>query len=303
MSGLPTGVPCSDTTVEVAGLRLAVRIWGDEAKPPVLLQHGLKDTGASWDWTVATLVDRYCLVVPELRGHGRSAHVPGGGYGDDDYLADFAAVNEWAEGRWPGPIALVGHSAGGNVALRYAAAFPQRVSRLCVIEGLGFSQEAYDRVTAAPWAARLRKETEARLARGRRPRRVFADEEEAIARFGALHPRLSAAQARHLAKAALRRGPEGWTWRHDPLVAFATVRPTPPADYLPLYAAIRCPVLLAYGTDSWASDPEADGRMAAFGEVSLRRYAGAGHWPHQDQPDAFGADLRRFLEKGAAAGR
>ena len=295
MTVLPTDVPAADVTLDFAGLPLHLRVWGDRARPPVILQHGGKDHGRSWDWTVAALSDRYCLIVPDLRGHGDSGHARGGHYAEEAYLSDFAAVDAWVADRWDGPAAIVGHSLGGGIALRYASAFPARVAALIAMEGLGRSQKSYDEHTAVPLAERYKKSAEKRLALSRSAPRHFTDREAAIARMSSLHPQLPPERARHLAVHALREDARGWRWKHDHMLAWTEPRATAPSEYLEAYAAITCPVLLMYGADSWASSPETDGRMAAFRDARLVTYERAGHWLHHDRFDAFAADASAFL--------
>ena len=62
-----------------------------------------------------------------------------------------------------------------------------------------------------------------------------------------------------------------------------------------LWGAITCPTLLLYGADSWASNPEKDGRIAHFKTASVIEFEKAGHWLHHDQFDRFIATLRDFL--------
>src|SRR3546814_8770035 len=45
--------------------------------------------------------------------------------------------------------------------------------------------------------------------------------------------------------------------------------------------------LLLYGADSWASNPEKDGRLAHFGTARVIEFENAGHWLHHDQFDRF----------------
>ncbi|MFK7842573.1 MAG: alpha/beta fold hydrolase, partial [Sphingorhabdus sp.] len=53
---------------------------------------------------------------------------------------------------------------------------------------------------------------------------------------------------------------------------------------------------LHYGADSWASNPEKDGRMKYFGDnVEVREFQEAGHWLHHDQFDEFVGTLKAFL--------
>ena len=294
--GPAAGVPLSTVTLDFAGLPLLVRVWGDRDKPPVILQHGGKDHGRSWDWTVAGLADRYCLIVPDLRGHGDSGHASGGHYAEEAYVSDFAAVDAWVAERWEGPVALVGHSLGGGICLRYASAYPERTACVVAMEGLGRSQKSYDEFTETPLAERYRKSASKRLSLARSEVRHFADIEEGIARMAKLHPQLRDDQSRHLATHALREDERGWRWKHDQMLAWVDPRATPPAEYLEAFAAIECPVLLMYGRDSWASSPKADGRMDAFQRAEITEYERAGHWLHHDRFDDFLADTRGFLE-------
>ena len=64
-----------------------------------------------------------------------------------------------------------------------------------------------------------------------------------------------------------------------------------------LWGRIECPVLLLRGASSWASDPVADGRAAAFRDARLVNVEGAGHWVHHERLDAFLAALEAFLRE------
>jgi pimeloyl-ACP methyl ester carboxylesterase len=50
-----------------------------------------------------------------------------------------------------------------------------------------------------------------------------------------------------------------------------------------------------YGEDSWASNPEKDGRIKHFKTARVISFKNAGHWLHHDQFDQFLAELRAFL--------
>jgi pimeloyl-ACP methyl ester carboxylesterase len=52
---------------------------------------------------------------------------------------------------------------------------------------------------------------------------------------------------------------------------------------------------MLYGADSWASNPEKDGRAKHFRNGRVIEYEKAGHWLHHDQFDRFMSDLRAFL--------
>jgi pimeloyl-ACP methyl ester carboxylesterase len=63
-----------------------------------------------------------------------------------------------------------------------------------------------------------------------------------------------------------------------------------------LWGRIRCPVLLIRGSESWASDPEEDGRMEPFRDARSIRVEGAGHWVHHDRLDEFLRVVRAFFD-------
>ncbi|MFL6112549.1 MAG: alpha/beta fold hydrolase [Catenulispora sp.] len=98
-------------TVTVDGAKLAVRTYGDPAKPTVLLVHGYPDTQAVWDGVVPELVDDFQVVTYDTRGIGASTG-PRFKYGYSlERLADdlYAVADAVAPGR---PIHLVGHDWG-----------------------------------------------------------------------------------------------------------------------------------------------------------------------------------------------
>lgn len=103
------------------------------AGSPVVMLHGLLvGSSASWYFTSAPLLaQKHRLLLYDLRGHGRSAHAPSG-YATRALARDLEAL--LAELGWNAPVALVGHSYGAVVALRYALAHPGRVSKLVLVE-------------------------------------------------------------------------------------------------------------------------------------------------------------------------
>ncbi len=103
------------------------------AGSPVVMLHGLLvGSSASWYFTSAPLLaQKHRLLLYDLRGHGRSGHAPEG-YGTRALAKDLDALLTVLG--WTGPLALVGHSYGAVVALRFALAHPGRVSKLALVE-------------------------------------------------------------------------------------------------------------------------------------------------------------------------
>ncbi len=283
----------------VGDIEISYLVWGDRTKQPVVLVHGGKDHSRNWDWTVAALIGEYCLITPDMRGHGDSGRSAGGGYASELFVSDFAFLMDHLEAEgFSTPLALVGHSMGGNIVLYYAAAFPEKVSRLVSMEGLGSSSKMYDAFMAKPAGERLRSWLDRRLAGERKQHWRFQGPEEMVARMASVHKNLQPEQARHLALHAARQYPDGWGWKHDARFGFFPPPSlTSPDEYSRLYESIECPVLLMRGEQSWASDPIADGRIKVFKDARLVNYPDAGHWFHHDAFDAFIKDVKSFLEE------
>jgi pimeloyl-ACP methyl ester carboxylesterase len=99
--------------------------------PPVVLLHGTGATARTWDVVAGVLsATRHALAV-DLRGHGESDWP--GRYSMSVMAQDVGAL---LDRLGLGPVDLVGHSLGGLVALRVAAAHPAEVRRL-VLEDVG----------------------------------------------------------------------------------------------------------------------------------------------------------------------
>jgi pimeloyl-ACP methyl ester carboxylesterase len=54
-----------------------------------------------------------------------------------------------------------------------------------------------------------------------------------------------------------------------------------------LWQCISCPTLLVYGKESWASNPQTDGRARFFSTAKIETFEGAGHWVDHDKLEGF----------------
>jgi len=274
-------------------LKLHYAAWGDPANPPLLLLHGGRDHCRSWDWVAARLSDRYRIIAPDLRGHGDSAWSPDGDYSLMAYLYDLAQLIHQLK---LAPLSIIAHSLGGNIALRYSGLFPENVSRLVAIEGLGPSPAMIARREETPVANRWRAWIEEkRQAAGRTPRR-YRDLDEALARMKSENSYLTDMQARHLTAHGISQNEDGtYSWKFDNYLRVWPPLDLTPAQVADLWASIACPTLLCYGEKSWASNPEKDGRARHFKAARTVSFPEAGHWLHHDRFEMFMETVEGFL--------
>jgi pimeloyl-ACP methyl ester carboxylesterase len=275
------------------GLSLNVCAWGPPAAPPLILLHGVRDHARSWDRVAAAFSDRYRVLAPDLRGHGDSEWAKGGFYPTEGYVFDLAELVETLRLE---TFALIGHSLGGNVGLRYAALYPDKVRRIVAIEGLSHSPKLLAEQRAVPVETRLRDWIARQREIAGKPPRRYASLAEATARLASAHPRLDAEFAAHLARHGVRDWPDGSvSFKFDPaLRAFPPVEMAA-EDVWRLWTRVTAPALLVYGAQSWASNPVADGRAQHFRAAKVLSLEGAGHWAHHDQFEAFVAAAKSFL--------
>jgi pimeloyl-ACP methyl ester carboxylesterase len=273
------------------GLRLNVCAWGKPESPTLILLHGVRDHARSWDKIASAFAENWRVLAPDLRGHGDSDWARGGFYPTEGHIFDLAELATRLD-----RFALLGHSLGGNIALRYAALFPEKVTRVIAIEGLSHSPKSVAERQAKPIETHLRDWIERQREIAARPPRRYATLDEAIARVRGEHPRLDPDFVAHLARCGVRDNPDGtFSFKFDP-----ALRVFPPVelgaeDAARLWSLVLCPALLVYGADSWASNPLHDGRARHFRNAEAATLESAGHWAHHDQRDAFLSLAQRFL--------
>jgi pimeloyl-ACP methyl ester carboxylesterase len=291
--GFETGLGPTSQSYISQRLRLHYVDWGNASAPPLILVHGGRDHCRNWDWVARALRRDWHIIAPDLRGHGDSAYSPSGDYSMSAFVYDLAQL---IHGQKLAPVRIVAHSLGGNIALRYAGLYPEAVSRLVAIEGMGPSPAAQAKRVETPVAERLRQWIEQeRAMAGRLPRR-YASIDEALARMQAENAHLTPEQARYLTVHGVSQNEDGtYSWKFDNYVrGFSPVDLTID-EQQSLWSRIACPTLLVYGKESWASNPEEDGRIRHFANARVVTFERAGHWVHHDRLDAFVETLRGFL--------
>ncbi|POX44033.1 alpha/beta fold hydrolase [Streptomyces sp. Ru72] len=111
-------------------LRLFRTDLGPAGAPALLLVHGWGGDGREWSPHAEALAGRFRVVVPDLRGHGRSP-VPDEGNTPVAMADDLAAL---IDSLGTGPVVAVGHSMGGQVVNLLAVRHPAHVRSVVALD-------------------------------------------------------------------------------------------------------------------------------------------------------------------------
>jgi pimeloyl-ACP methyl ester carboxylesterase len=127
--------------MEVAGTRLHVRVDGPEDAPAVIMIHGFGSSLHTWEPWAQALSDGFRVVRFDLPGAGLSPPDPTGEYTDQRTVEILLALMNKLD---LDEAAIIGNSIGGRIAWRFAAAYPEEVSRLVLIAPDGFASPGFD---------------------------------------------------------------------------------------------------------------------------------------------------------------
>lgn len=274
-----------ELTVTAAGLDLRVKIWGEPGNPPLLALHGWQDNAASFDLLAPQLPDYY-WVVPDLPGHGRSAHRgEGAEYTIWGYCMEVMAL---ANAMNLEQFVLLGHSMGGGIACLLAGLYPNRVTKLVLLDIIG--------TITTPAEKTLSQMHQALAQRVNKPLRkpgLYPSLEEAVtarAKVGVTRNAAALLAARGVAESA-----QGWYWCHDQRLTQRSLLSMSDAQVAPFLEAIACPVLLVTSREAVQQEDVIRQRTAQVRDVRLKKMGG-GHHQHLDGDiESVSGQVKTFL--------
>lgn len=262
--------------------RIAALDYGPTNGRKVLALHGWLDNAASFA-RLAPLLPDARLIAVDLPGHGHSSHRPGGYYHFVDYALDVVAI---ADGLGWGRFDLLGHSLGAGIASLVAGAFPERVAKLALIEGLGpLTSEASE----LPQALRRAREKSLRLSQRAPP--SYAEFSEGVAARANGGAGISTRAATLLCERGLREENGRWYWRNDARLTLPSPHRLTEPQALALVGAIEAEVLLIVARGGLRFDPAVmQARIAKVARLRVE-YLDGGHHLHLEKAAGDVADL------------
>lgn len=239
--------------------------------PVVVMLHGLAGSGRELIPTAQALTGHRVVLIDQ-RGHGHSTRRPAD-LSRGAFVRDCVRV---VESLGCGAVTLVGQSMGAHTAMLTAAARPDLVERLVLLEGNegGSDPREPQRIGDffRSWPVPFEDRAAARAVLGDRPlQRAWVEDLEQ--RSDGLHPRFDP----------------------DIMVAAVTATVTPRRE---AWQQVTAPTLVVYADEGMFTEPEKARFVAAGHDVTRVDLPGASHDAHLDATDAWAAALREFLGTG-----
>lgn len=241
----------------------------DGSEPAIVILHGLAGSGQEFLPTARALPGRKIILVDQ-RGHGRSTRLPSD-TSREAFVNDVVSV---IEGEASGPVHLVGHSMGAHTAMLAAAAYPNLVRTLVLLEcgeGSGSDQEhAALGEYFHSWPAPFSDRSAASKFLGDGPlQRAWVDDMEH--REDGLHPRF------------------------DPEVMVAALTPLAEPRWTE-WARVQAPALVVYAGDGMFTEEQKALFVERGNDVTRVDLGGGSHDAHLDAFDQWIEALAGFLD-------
>ena len=299
--------PARSVFVEARGLRQHLLEWGDRGmtsadRPTLVMLHGWMDVAASFQFVVDAMADDRHVLALDWRGFGASDTPAIDTYYFTEYLGDLELVLDAVFGADRGPIDLLGHSMGGNVAMLYSGVRPDKIRRLVNLEGFGMPRSRPEHAPAriARWLDQLKTPLQLK---------PYPDLDAVAARLQKTNPLLRADRAAWLA-ANWSKPTRGDAGGERALLADANHKRMSPLlaqvdEWLESWKRITAPVLWVEGDRSdpsiwWGNrytKAEFHQRLDLVADVRRHVVAPAGHMLHHDRPEDIAELVESFLSE------
>jgi pimeloyl-ACP methyl ester carboxylesterase len=274
------GTPPSQFVQLPDGARAHVRDRGPRNAPVLVLVHGNQLSLLTWEPWASRLDDAFRVVTMDMPGHGLTGAVPSGDYTQKGMVEFVKAV---ADQLGLGQFIIGGHSMGGGIAVRFAETYPDRVTRLILVDAVGMPSKPPNK---QPWALRvLRAPVLNQVLLHITPRSLVAQTlNDVIVR-----------------KSATTDAIIDQTWdfarmagtREVTFARYSLPRNTYIKDHI---GEVKAPTLILWGEeDSDIPVADAHGFAEAISGSKLTIYPDTGHFVQDEVPDQSAADVRAFL--------
>lgn len=286
---LPADLPCRNCSgearsVRVNGFDLYYRELGtDRAHAPIIILHGGPGhSSLSFKQGFDFLADQYRVVYYDQRGSGNSQIVPdSAAYTIAQLVEELEAIRRDVIGA--DRMVVIGHSAGGALAQRYALAYPEHIERLILVSSIRINNGVavpviWDRLIPAlfvlggwpPMDPQARDQWFTQL-----------NETSSVSRLYDPSAASLLADSGYLSFA---------TWRE-------VSRSLEGNSFQEQLRQLRTSSLVIYGAadSTYTGEATASGLCELLPDCTVARFESSGHWPFLEEPAKFAQTVRDFL--------
>ncbi len=266
----------ADSTVTIDGVRFRVRDTGPRDAPALILLHGFASSLETWQAWADRLSAKFRVIRLDLPGFGLTGPDPSGDYTDARSVALILGLMDRLGLH---DAVLIGNSLGGKLAWMFAAAHPERVTKLVLISPDGFASPGFEygkkpdvplMVRALPYVL-----PEPMLRMSLEP--AYAD-------------------PKHLTPAVVTRYRDMMLAPGDRAAMIARMQQVMLADPVPILQKIQTPTLLLWGEqDAMIPFSNAADYQRALPHATLVRLPNLGHVPFEEAPAEALAPVEKFL--------
>ena len=257
---------------------------GDESKQPIVALHGWLDNCASFEF-LADYIDHPIYAI-DLPGHGFSSHQANGNW---YHLVDYVEKTRETILQLPDiPKTIMGHSMGAAIGAIYASIFPDEVSKLIMIDGLGPLVNSPEETPG-----NLRKALLERSKVSNKKRKPFKTLEMAAGLRKSVG-QLSDKAALALVKQQLSKKDDGYYWTYDHKLNFTSSLRMTPEQLTAFYQELSCPTLLIKASDGLLLKVVYKQYLESLSNLSEIELDGHHHL-HMDNPQVVAIEINKFL--------
>lgn len=236
-------------------------------KPPLILLHGLLGNGLCWTPVAQALENKFDVIMPDARGHGRSS-APDDGYRYEDHANDIMGLIEALKLSQP---ILMGHSMGGMTAALIASRSQKMLRSLILADPTFLSPEYQQKVYESDVVQQ-------------HVRLLTKSAKETLREAQSKSPHRPLNTIKLITRARYQTN----------INAFQVLAPPNP-EYKLLVRSIDIPTLLVISEKGIISPSMAEELQKLNSKIRIAKIVDAGHGLHYDQPEQFIAILQSFL--------
>lgn len=251
---------------------------------PIVAIHGWLDNSASFS-NLSPLLNNPVFAI-DLPGHGKSSHLPDGNwYHFIDYAEKFHEVVSKLK---LNKFILLGHSMGAAISVIYSSIFPEKVSKLIMIDGLG---PLVNQPTETP--EKLKAAILSRESLSKKQKRPF-ESIEIAAKLRQSVGSISLESATSLVKQQISKKDDGYYWCYDHKLNFKSSLRMTPDQLKAFYDQLTVPTLLITASEGILKQVDYSEYFEGKDNISEIELTGAHHL-HMDNPKSVANEINKFL--------